>query len=334
MKKMKERIFVTHVLPGKALKELEKKYEVEVWPERDISREDLLKKVKGVVGIVSLLTEEIDKEVMDEAGESLKVIANYAVGYDNIDLKEATKRGIIVTNTPGVLTESVAEHAIALMMAVSKRLVEGDTFVREGRFKGWEPDLLVGMGLMGKTMGVIGLGRIGRWVARLSLGLGMEVVYYSRSRDEEFELANEVDYVSLERLLKKADVVNLSVPLTKETEGMIGRKELGLMKKTAILINTARGEVVDEKALIEKLKKREIAGAGLDVFEDETKIPEMLKKLPNVVLTPHIASATAEARLQMSDLLVAGLKKALIGKVPDNAVNREVKGEKEVKKDK
>lgn len=334
MKKMKERIFVTHVLPGKGLKELEKKYEVEVWPKRDIGREDLLKKVKGVVGIVSLLTEKIDKEVMDKAGKDLKVIANYAVGYDNVDLKEATKRGIVVTNTPGVLTESVAEHAIALMMAVSKRLVEGDNFIREGRFKGWEPDLLIGTGLMGKTMGVVGLGRIGRWVARLALGLGMEVVYYSRSRDEEFELANEVEYMSLERLLKKSDVVSLSVPLTKETEGMIGKKELGLMKKTAILINTARGEVVEEKELIGKLRKREIAGAGLDVFEDETKIPETLKKLPNVVLTPHIASATAEARLQMTNLLVRGLKKVLRGELPENVVNKEVKIKKKTKKDK
>ena len=207
MKKMKDKIFVTHVLPGKGLEELKKKYEVEVWPERDIGREDLLKKVKGVVGIVSLLTEKMDKEVMDVAGDGLKVIANYAVGFDNIDIEEANKRGIVVTNTPGVLTESVAEHVIALMMAVSKRVVEGDKFVREGKFKGWEPDLLIGTGIMDKTMGVVGLGRIGRWVARLALGLGMEVIYYSRTRNEEFELANEVEYRSLRELLKQSDVV-------------------------------------------------------------------------------------------------------------------------------
>jgi len=325
---MKEKIFVTHVLPGKGLEELKRKYEVEVWPERDIDREDLLKKVKGVVGIVSLLTEKIDKEVMDAAGDGLKVIANYAVGFDNIDVDEASKRDIVVTNTPGVLTESVAEHVIALMMAVSKRLVEGDNFVREGKFKGWEPDLLIGTGVMNKTMGVVGLGRIGRWVARLALGLGMEVVYYSRTRNEEFELANEVEYRSFRELLKESDVISLNVPLCEETKNMLGSKELGLMKKTAILINTARGEVVDEKVLIEKLEKREIGGAGIDVYIDELNIPKKLKDLSNVVLTPHTGSATIEARLQMTDLLVKGIKSVLAGKTPKNAVNKKIKDKK------
>ena len=325
---MKEKIFVTHVLPGKGLEELKGKYEVEVWPERDIGREDLLKKVKGVVGIVSLLTEKIDKEVMDAAGDGLKVIANYAVGFDNIDVEEASKRDIVVTNTPGVLTESVAEHVIALMMAVSKRLVEGDNFVREGKFKGWEPDLLIGTGVMNKTMGVVGLGRIGRWVARLALGLGMEVVYYSRTRNEEFELANEVEYRSFRELLKESDVISLNVSLCEETKNMLGSKELGLMKKTAILINTCRGEVVDEKALIEKLEKREIGGAGIDVYIDELNIPKKLKDLSNVVLTPHTGSATIEARLQMTDLLVKGIKSVLAGKTPKNVVNKKIKDKK------
>jgi len=325
MKGMKERIFVTHVLPGKGLEELKKKYEVEVWQERDIGREDLLKKVKGVVGIVSLLTEEIDKELMEVAGNGLKVISNYAVGFDNIDIEEASKRGIVVTNTPGMLVEAVAEHTIALMMAVSKRVVEGDSFVRKGKFKGWEPDLLIGTGIMDKTMGVIGLGRIGRWVARLALGLGMEVIYHSRSRNEEFELANEVEYRSLRELLKESDVVSLNVPLSKETEGMIGKEELSLMKKTAILINTARGEIVNENVFIEKLEKKKIGGAGLDVYDDETNIPKRLRDLPNVVLTPHTASATIEVRLQMTDLLVKGMKSALTGRIPKNVVNKEVK---------
>ena len=325
---MKEKIFVTHVLPGKGLEELKGKYEVEVWPERDIGREDLLKKVKGVVGIVSLLTEKIDKEGMDAAGDGLKVIANYAVGFDNVDVEEASKRNIVVTNTPGVLTESVAEHVIALMMAVSKRLVEGDNFVREGKFKGWEPDLLIGTGVMNKTMGVVGLGRIGRWVARLALGLGMEVVYYSRTRNEEFELANEVEYRSFRELLKESDVISLNVSLCEETKNMLGSKELGLMKKTAILINTCRGEVVDEKALIEKLEKREIGGAGIDVYIDELNIPKKLKDLSNVVLTPHTGSATIEARLQMTDLLVKGIKSVLAGKTPKNVVNKKIKDKK------
>jgi len=277
---------------------------------------------------VSLLTEKIDKEVMDAAGDGLKVIANYAVGFDNVDVEEASKRNIVVTNTPGVLTESVAEHVIALMMAVSKRLVEGDNFVREGKFKGWEPDLLIGTGIMNKTMGVVGLGRIGRWVARLALGLGMEVVYYSRTRNEEFELANEVEYRSFRELLKESDVISLNVSLCEETKNMLGSKELGLMKKTAILINTCRGEVVDEKALIEKLEKREIGGAGIDVYIDELNIPKKLKDLSNVVLTPHTGSATIEARLQMTDLLVKGIKSVLAGKTPKNVVNKKIKDKK------
>jgi len=243
-------------------------------------------------------------------------------------VEEASKRDIVVTNTPGVLTESVAEHVIALMMAVSKRLVEGDNFVREGKFKGWEPDLLIGTGVMNKTMGVVGLGRIGRWVARLALGLGMEVVYYSRTRNEEFELANEVEYRSFRELLKESDVISLNVSLCEETKNMLGSKELGLMKKTAILINTCRGEVVDEKALIEKLEKREIGGAGIDVYIDELNIPKKLKDLSNVVLTPHTGSATIEARLQMTDLLVKGIKSVLAGKTPKNVVNKKIKDKK------
>lgn len=318
---MKRKIFVTHRLPGKELDKLKKDFEVEVWPERDIGREDLLKKVVGVDGIISLLTEKIDREVMEAAGENLKVVANYAVGYDNIDLEEATKRGIVVTNTPGVLTESVAEHVLALTFAILKRVVEGDKFLREGKFTGWEPDLLVGTGLRGKTMGIIGLGRIGRWTGRLASGLGMEVVYYSRTRDEEYEEAEGVVYHTLDRLLSIADVVSLNVPLTKETEGMIDKKKLLLMKRSAILINTARGAVVVEDDLIEALEKGTIAGAGLDVFWDETKIPRRLVKLTNVVLTPHIASATNEAHLAMAKLAVGSAESVLKGKIPKTAVN-------------
>jgi glyoxylate reductase len=318
---MKQKVFVTHKLPGKELDRLRKDFEVEVWPEKDISRKDLLKKVKGVDGIISLLTERIDKEVLDAAGENLKVVANYAVGYDNIDCKEADKRKVVVTNTPGVLTESVAEHVVALMFAVMKRVVEGDMFIREGKFDGWEPDLLVGAGVRGKKIGVVGLGRIGRWTVKLCKGLGMEVLYNSRTRDKEFEEMEGVTYHSLDQLLSMVDVVSLSVPLCEETKGMIGKKELGLMKKSAVLINTARGAVVDEDALTEALEKRSIAGAGLDVFWDETKMPDRLMKLSNVVLTPHIASATIEARVAMARLAVDSVRDVLSGRMPKTKVN-------------
>jgi glyoxylate reductase len=318
---MKKRIFVTHKLPGKELERLKEDYEVEVWPGKDIGRKDLLSKVKGVSGIVSLLTEKVDKEVMEAAGENLKVISNYAVGYDNIDCLEADKRGIMVTNTPGMLTEAVAEHVMALMFALMKRLVEGDKFIREGKFSGWEPDLLVGTGVRGKRLGIVGLGRIGRWTGRLAKGLGMEVFYFSRTRDEEYEEANDVEFVQLNKLLSSSDVVSLSVPLCKETEGMIGKKELKMMKKSAILVNTARGPVVDESDLIDALEKGVIAGAGLDVFWDEINIPKRLTKLSNVVLTPHIASATIEARLAMAKMAVDSTRMVLKGKTPVTVVN-------------
>lgn len=321
MMSMRKKVFVTHKLPGKEIERLGNDFEVEVWPGKDISREDLLKKVEGVSGIISLLTEKIDKEVMEAAGENLKVIANYAVGFDNIDCEEASKRGIVVTNTPGVLTESVAEHVMALMFAVMKRVVEGDRFVREGKFAGWEPDLLVGTGVREKTLGVVGLGRIGRWTVKLAKGLGMRVIYNSRTRDEEYEEMEGVIYHSLEQLLEMADVVSLSVPLVEGTRGMIGKKELKMMKRSAILINTARGPVVKEEDLIEALENGVIAGAGLDVYWDETKIPVRLIRLPNVVLTPHIASATVEARLSMAKLAVESVRAVLSGRKPETMVN-------------
>lgn len=320
----KKKIFVTHEFLDKFLKELKDKYEVEVWMQKDISRENLLKKVKGVSGIISLLTEKIDGEVMDAAGPQLKVISNYGVGFDNIDLTEATKRGICVTNTPGVLTESVAEEVIALTITLLRRIVEGDRFVRAGKYKGWEPDLLLGTGLKDKIMGIVGLGRIGRWTARMASALGMKVIYFNRHRDEEFEEEYSVAYHTLDQLLEEADVVSLSVPLTEETRHLIGEKELKLMKKSAILINTSRGPVVDQKILIKALEGKWIAGAGLDVFEDESKIPEELRRLPNTVLTPHIASATVEARVAMARIVIENMNDGLEERQPVCLVNTDV----------
>jgi glyoxylate reductase len=320
----KKKLFVTHVFLDKYLKELKEKYDVVVWPKKDINREDLLKEVKGVTGIISLLTEKIDAEVMDAAGPGLKVVSNYAVGYDNIDIDAATKRGVCVTNTPGVLTESVAEEVIALTLALFRRIVEGDRFIRSGKYKGWEPDLLLGTGLKDKVLGIVGLGRIGRWTARMASALGMKVIYFNRHRDEEFEAEYEVVYHTQDQLLEMADVVSLSVPLTPETKHLIGERELKLMKPTALLINTARGAVVDEKALIVALKEGWIAGAGLDVFEDESCIPADLRDLPNTVLTPHTASATVEARLAMARIVTDNMNDALEGRQPACLINNDV----------
>ncbi len=320
------KIFVTHRLPGKFTERLAEDYEVEVWPEKDISREKLLERVRGVSGIISLLTEKIDGEVMDAAGKQLKVVSNYAVGFDNIDVEAATSRGVCITNTPGVLTESVAEHVIGLMICLLKRIVEGDRFVRSGKYHGWEPELLVGTGVREKVMGIVGLGRIGRWTARMASALGMKVIYFNRHRDEEFEEEYGVAYHTLDQLLDQSDVVSLSVPLTDETRHMIDEEQLKRMKKTAILINTARGPVVNEQALIRALSEKWIAGVGLDVYENEESVPEVLRTLPNTVLTPHTASATIEARMAMARLVVENMMDAMAGRQPSCLVNVDVWG--------
>lgn len=321
----KPKVFVTHIFLEKYLKGLREKFEVVVYQGKNITRKELLEGVVGSVAIVSLLTEKIDAEVMDSAGKQLKVISNYAVGYDNIDVFEATKRGICITNTPGVLTESVAEHVIALTFALYRRIVEGDTLVRNHGYKGWEPDLLLGTSVKDKVMGVIGLGRIGRWTARLAKAVGMKVIYFNRTRDEEFESENECVFHSLEKLLELSDVVSISLALNAETKYIITKKEIELMKKTALLINTARGGIVKESDLIECLKNKVIAGAGLDVFENELDISEDLLKMKNVILTPHTASATVEARLSMARVLVDNLKDALEGRQPSCLVNTDIK---------
>ena len=321
---MKKKIFATHSFFSKVLEKKREEFDVVIYDGKDISREKLLEGVKGAVAIVCLLTEKIDKEVMEVAGDQLKIISNYAVGYDNIDIHEATKRGICVTNTPGVLTESVAEHIIALILSIYRRVVEGDRMIRDGKFKGWEPDLLLGTSLKDKTLGVVGLGRIGRWTVRLARALGMKVIYFNRLRNLEFEEEMKCTFHSLDALLSMADVVSISLSLSEETKHMFDYKKFLLMKKNAILINTARGPIVNEHDLVRILKERKIAGAGMDVFEDEGHIPKELLKMSNVVLTPHIASATLEARESMAKVLVENLEASLSGRSPSCLVNKEV----------
>ncbi len=324
----KPKVYVTRKLPSeKAMQMLYEYCEIDLNEKPDPpTREELLEHVKGKDGLLCLLTDKIDKEVFDAAPD-LKVVSTYSVGYDHIDVEEATKRGIYVTNTPGVLTEAVADLTWGLILAVARRIVEADNLIKQGGWKGaWSPTFMLGREVYGKVLGIIGLGRIGTAVARRAKGFNMKVLYYDRKRREELEKELGVEYRSIEEILKEADIVSLHVPLTKETYHMIGEKELKMMKPTAILINTARGAVVDTNALIKALEEGWIAGAGLDVFEKEP-LPEghPITKFKNVVLTPHIGSATFETRAKMAELAVDNLISVLKGEEPKALVNPEVK---------
>ncbi len=287
-------------------------------------REEIAAAVPGCRALLTLLTDRVDAELMDAAGPALQVVANYAVGTDNIDVHAATERGIAVCNTPGVLTNASAELAIALMMAAARRVAEADRFVRDGRYTGWGPRLLRGMELRGKTMGIVGAGRIGLATAELARGLKMRVVYHHYRPSPDFERALGAPRLELDDLLETADVVSLHVPLRDSTRHLIGAAELARMKPTAVLINTARGPVVDERALVEALRRGTIGAAGLDVYEDEPALAPGLAELPNTVLLPHLGSATVETRAAMARLAATAVVDVLAGRRPDNLVDPDV----------
>jgi len=318
-------IFVTRALPGDFLSKFGSAYSVKVYPyDRNITKDELLTYVKDCSGLISMLSDPIDEDVL-AAGKNLKVVANYAVGFNNIDVAAATARGIAVVNTPDVLTEASADLAWALLLATSRRILEGDAMTRDGKFRGWAPELLLGMPVYGQTLGIIGAGRIGRAVARRAKGFGMRILYHNRSRlAAEVEEELGMTYVGLEELLTESDFITLHCPLTPETKRLIGAAELAKMKPTAVLINTARGPVVDEAALLKALRNKEIFGAGLDVYEREPLLTPGLADLPNVVLTPHIASADVRTRLAMVDMVVEDVIAVLEGHRPSNLVNPEV----------
>ena len=324
---VKPKVYVTRQLFDEAIEILEEQAEVEVYEGVDdaIPRELLLEKVADVEGLLPLLTERIDAEVMD-AAEGLKVISNYAVGYNNIDVAAATERGIYVTNTPGILTDTTADCAFALLMAVARRIPEADRHVKEGGWvHAWGPKMFVGTDVHGKTLGIIGLGRIGSAIARRAKGFDMNVIYYDEHRRRDLERELGVRYAPLKELLTDSDYVSLHVPLTASTRHMIGKRELTMMKETAFLINTSRGPVVDEDALYKALRDGDIAGAGLDVFEREPLSPDSpLKGLDNAVITPHIASASVETRTKMATTAAINLVSVLQGREPPNLVNPEV----------
>ncbi len=329
---MKYDVLVTREIPDEGIKMLKRASNIRLHQyehDKKIPRSVLKKRVKGMHAILSILTENMDAEIMDAAGPQLKMIANYAIGFNNIDLDAATERGIRVSNAPNEeIAESVAEHTIALMFAISKRIVEADTFTRAGKYKSWGPQLFLGSDLYGKTIGIIGSGRIGAGVVhRLHDGFNMQVVYNDIKRNPTLEKETGAKYKTLTQLLKQSDFVSIHVPLFPSTRHLIGTKELKLMKKTAYLVNTARGPIVDEKALVRALSKGEIAGAGLDVYECEPMIdcdPNdnlELRKLSNVILTPHTASATLETRQAMSRIAARNILDFAQGKKPRNQVN-------------
>ncbi len=285
-------------MPERVRDELEQSFDVAIHDEElPPSRDELLGRVAGCNGLVTMLTDRVDAELLDAAGFQLQVVANYAVGLDNVDLDECNRRGIAVANTPDVLTDATAEMTIALMLALTRRVVEGDRFVRASEPWLWAPTFMLGEGLEGKTLGIVGFGRIGWAVAGLARAHGMEVVHTPE--------------IQLDELLAAADVVSLHVPLTPETRHLIGERELGLMKPTAYLVNTSRGPVVDEAALARALAAGQVAGAALDVYEREPEVTQALLSLDNVVLAPHIASATHDAREAMGMLCVEALRRVL-----------------------
>lgn len=322
-------VFVTRKLPGNGLDKLRSLCNVTVYPEdRNMTKGELLEIVAKQDALITMLSDPIDGEVIT-AGEKLKVIANYAVGFNNIDLASATAKGIPVVNTPDVLTNASADLAWALLMSAARRVVEGDQMTRKGEFTGWAPEMLLGVEVYGKTLGLIGAGRIGQAVAKRAMGFDMKTLYHNRNRlPLEIEQKFNLKYVDLDTLLRESDFVSLHCPLTPETKYLIDERELKLMKPTAVLINTARGPVVNEVALVKALKEGTIYGAGLDVFEDEPALKPGLAELPNVVLTPHIASAGLETRVQMVEMVVNDVLAVLQGDRPSNLVNPEVfKGE-------
>ncbi len=326
----KPRLFVTRQLPGDALKRLEEYYDVVLWPEYQAPPyEKLLEEARRSDALVTLLTDRVDCNLI-ESSPRLRIIAQYAVGYDNIDIDCATRHGVYVTNTPGVLTDATADLTWALILAAARRIVEADRFVRSGEWyktrTGWHPMMMLGVEVHGKTLGIIGMGRIGRAVAKRAKGFDMRVIYYDVVRlPEEVERELGVEYAPLEKLLAEADIVTIHTPLTPETEGLMNRERIRMMKKGAILVNTARGKIVDLDALVEALKDGHLAAAGLDVFPEEPLPPDHpITKLDNVVLTPHIGSATWETRTRMADLVAENLIAFYKGQVPPTLVNKDV----------
>lgn len=319
---MKKTIYITRKLPEEVVQPLRENFEVRMWEEEEIDVPvDVLKKeVAQADGLWAMISDQITREIMKNS-PNLKVISNLAVGYNNIDVEAAKELGITVTNTPDVLTETTADLAFALLLATARRITEAETMLREGQWKSWSPMQLTGMDIFGATLGVIGMGRIGEAAAKRAKGFNMDVLYHNRTRKHGAEEMHGFEYAELDELLKKSDFVLLFAPLTEETKNMITKRELGLMKETAILLNVARGGIVNEDDLYEALKNGDIWGAGLDVFETEpVPVDHPLLTLPNVTAIPHIGSASIKTRMAMMKMNQMAIADVLTGKRPKNIV--------------
>ena len=322
---LKPKVYVTRLLPQVAMDKIQAFCDAKVW-EGDLPppRDMLLQNVVGVQGLLSLLTDKVDAELMDRA-PNLKVVSNCAVGFDNVDVTEATKRQILVGNTPGVLTETTADFAFALMMAAARRVVEGDRVVRAGKWKTWGPMILLGQDIHNATLGIVGFGRIGIAVARRAKGFGMRILYTDIVRNKQAENELGLEYVTMERLLGESDFITIHTNLTPETHHLIGRKQFENMKPTAILVNTSRGPIVDNMALYDALRTGKIGYAALDVTEPEPiPVDHPLLTLENIVVVPHIASASVATRTKMALMAAENLIAGLKGEMPPNPVNPDV----------
>lgn len=322
---MELKTYISSWIPDEALEIVKASAEVKIRKAKyPASRKTLLNEIRDVEGLLCFLTDKIDSDVI-EAARKLRVISNCAVGVDNVDVESATKRGIFVTNTPEVLTETTADLTWALLMCIARRITEAENFIKTGKWRRWHLMLMTGTDVHGKTLGIVGLGRIGAAVARRAKCFGMKILYYDTVRHPSLEEKLNLEYVNLEGLLKNSDYVTLHVPLLKQTYHLLGERELSMMKSTAYLVNASRGAVIDEKALIKALRRRKIAGAALDVFEKEPISKDHpLLKFENVVAVPHIGSATVETRTKMAIMAAENLVKVLSGKMPHSLVNQEL----------
>jgi glyoxylate reductase len=316
-------VLVTRRLPPAPMNVVLERCDADVWEaEEAIPRDELLTRIKGKAGAITLLTERVDADFLDAAGPDLVIVANYAVGFDNVDVEECTRRGVLVSNTPDVLTETTADTAWTLLMTAARRVVEGDRFLRARRPWIWAPEMMLGQDVHGKVLGVVGFGRIGQAMARRASGFGMRVVYYDVFRPpEEVERELGTEYRDFDDLLGEADLITIHVALTPETRHLFGPEQFRKMKPTAVVVNTSRGPVIDEAALVDALREGEIFGAGLDVFEKEPEVHPDLLELDSVVVIPHLGSATVETRDAMGFLAVENLLAALDGRRPPTLVN-------------
>lgn len=322
---MKPKVLVTGKLPDQIMNTLARHCDLEANGEdKPMDMDAILASIPGKDGLLSMITDRVDEDLMIRAPR-LRIIAQMAVGYNNIDVDAATRRGIAVTNTPGVLTDATAELAFALLLAVARRVVEGDKMVRAGHFRYWAPFLFLGSQVSGKTLGIIGMGRIGQAVAKRASGFDMKILYNNRERlSPSEEKKYGAQFRGLDALLSESDFVSVHVPLTDKTKHLISKKELNIMKKTAFLINTSRGPVVNERDLVEALRTGVIAGAGIDVYENEPALEPGLSELENAVLLPHVGSGTVETRTKMAEMAAESLLAGLAGKVPPRMLNPEV----------